>query len=137
MSYGVQVYEHPHYTTETIQAEIEDILASRQAEEWAQSNIRAIRFELEKAAGDQEKYKKVLSMHLKDLKLTYGPPGEKKAGWYNRYSVQTAPELEPLRQAFNQYVNQINWYEGRDITPDKLLKASDFYKMFFDSTEPF
>ena len=149
------VYANPQYTTETIQREIKTILARQIAEEWAQANIQKMRRELDKAVGDAEKYKKVLRENLKelwpkelqndpkqkeklrDLKLTYGPPDGNDSAGYTKFTVQSAPELAPLRDAFSEYAGKINGYEARDVTPEKLLKPTDFHKMFFDSSETF
>src|SRR5262249_49657578 len=44
---------------------------------------------------------------------------------------------EPLREAYLRYIDAINMFEARDLTPDRLLKPGDFHKLFFDSNESF
>ena len=120
---------------EAVQKEIEEIFTRRAAEEKAQQNMQIARAALEKADGNDEKFKRELKKLEPDLKLTYGPAD--KAVAVNRYSADTAPELEPLRKAYLKYLDMVNLFEGRDVTPERLLKPADFYKLFFDSGETF
>jgi hypothetical protein len=129
--------KNPPLPVEAVQHEISDMLTRRVAEEWAQANIRKMKKALDTAIGDPEKFKRELNRNLKELNLTYGPPDEKKSAYYSRYSVNTAPELEPLRDAYLKYMDMINLFEGRDVTPERILKANDFAKVFFDPTESF
>lgn len=122
---------------QVVQAEIRDMAARRQAEEWARENMQVVKRALEGATGDAEKFKRVLAKLVPELKLTYGPTGEAKGKFYHRYAVDEAEEFKPLKDAFGKYVDMINFFEGRDLKPDTLLKSSDFYKMFFDSAEHF
>jgi hypothetical protein len=50
--------------------------------------------------------------------------------------VGNAKEFEALKESYLKYMDQINLFEGRDIT-GRALKATDFYKLFFDPTESF
>src|SRR5205085_12216449 len=57
--------------------------------------------------------------------------------FYERFTIDKAPELEPLHKAYERTFQEINIFEGRDLNPDSLLKEGDFYKLFFDGTEGF
>jgi hypothetical protein len=127
----------PQLPVEAIAHEITEIITRQTAEEWAQANIRKLKKALDGAAGDPEKFKREFNKHFTDLNLVYGPPADKKDNYYSRFSVNTAPELEPLRESYLKYMDMINLFEGRDATPERMLKAGDFYKMFFDPTEAF
>jgi hypothetical protein len=127
--------DFPRLPVETVQLEIEDILANRAAEERAQQNMHALRIALEKADGDSEKFRRVLNKLVPEMNLTYGPA--KKDMYFNRFSVDDAKELEPLKEAYLKYLHLINLFEARDMTPERLLKADDFQKLFFDSSEAF
>jgi hypothetical protein len=56
-----------------------------------------------------------------------------RGGYYMRFDIEKAPELQPLREAYERYFREINWFEKRDITPERMLKEGDFYKLFFDN----
>ena len=113
------------------------MLVRQTAEEWAHENIRKVKKALEKSTGQEERFKRDLNKYVPELKLTYGPQDDKKGIYYNRYTIDTAPELAPLKKAFEKYVDMINYSEGRDVTPETVLKPGDFYKLFFDPTESF
>jgi hypothetical protein len=137
MGFVFEDYVHPLLPLEVVQKELEEMLVRETAREWAQSNIRVARRALEKDSGSKEGFKRTLAKLVPELKLTYGPPADKKNVHYNRYSVNDAKELAPLKEAFEKTVDIINFAEGRDVTPETLLKPGDFYKMFFDPTENF
>jgi len=103
------------------------------------AELRKKQAELKDAKGKEAELQQVtkeLREAEKDvLKLTYGPA--KKDAYFNRFSVDGAKELEPLKEAYLKYVDRINLFEGRDMTPERLLKPGDFQKLFFDSSEPF
>jgi hypothetical protein len=71
------------------------------------------------------------------LKLTVMPPADKEDTYYNRYTLSESKEMEPLKEAYLRYIDAINMFEARDLTPERLLKPGDFYKLFFDSSESF
>ncbi len=125
----------PRLPVETVQHEIEEILANRTAEESAHENMQTLRAALEKASGDEHKYRRVLNELVPKLNLIYGPA--KKDVYFSRYSVDDAKELAPLKESYLKYMTRINFYEARDMTPERLLKPADFQKMFFDSSESF
>jgi hypothetical protein len=111
-----------------VRQDIQDILAHNIAEQWARDNMRVVREKLERAssAGNQA-FHLALAKYVGQYHLTYG----KTQKFYDRFDIAKAPELQPLEQAFRRYVDQINVFEGRDITPERMLKDSDFAKMFF------
>jgi hypothetical protein len=125
----------PRLPVEAVRYEIEEIHAKRTAEEWAHENMQTLRAALEKADGDEHKYRRVLNELVPKLNLIYGPA--KKDVYFSRYSVDDAKELAPLKESYLNYLTRINFYEARDVTPDRLLTPGDFQKLFFDSTEPF
>ncbi len=127
----------PLYTPETVAGEIKDMLAQRAARERAQESMVVVRKELEKAAGDAEKFRRALNKLVPEHRLTYGPAADKKGTFYSRFTINDAPEFEILRNQFAKYTDRINMYEGRDVTPARVLKPADFWKMFFDGTESF
>ena len=135
--FGHWAFLHPQYTLETVKSEIQNIGTRRAAEEHAQQNMQIIRTALEKAGDDSEKIKRELKKYVPELNLTVGPGPDLKSPFLNRYTVDQAKELEPLKEAYLKYMDMINFFEGRDMTPERLLKPTDFYKLFFESTEPF
>ncbi|GEM_PF-3204695 len=139
-----------------IQDELLEFVQRNQARLWVQNHMQAVKKDLEKipvpskeairqklinyvvkqlepevkraAKGEQKaKPKKGESYALKDIGLEQGETKE----LYSKFNIQDAKELEALRKAFVAYIQQINIYEGRNITPETLLKTDDFWKMFF------
>jgi hypothetical protein len=129
---------HPHLTVETVRHELEEMIAKQTARDWAQANIIAAKKALDKASGDPDKFSIALNklMQSNDMKLIYGPEGNKKREFHDRFSVNEAPEFAKLKEAFREYVPKINMYEGREAAPRKL-REEDFPRMLFDPTEPF
>ena len=64
------------------------------------------------------------------LNLIHGPPEEQRGKYYDRFTIGQAKEFEPLKEAYLQYIDRINLFEGR-VTPDRKLTPDDFYKLFF------
>jgi hypothetical protein len=120
---------------EAVQHEIQEIIAKRTAEEWAHENMQTLRTALEKADGNEHKYRRALNELVPKLNLIYGPA--KKDVYLSRYSVDDAKELAPLKESYLKYTDLINFFEARDVTPERLLKPGDFHKLFFDSSESF
>jgi hypothetical protein len=135
---GFRIMDHfpPRFTIETVESEIRGILAERVAEGWAQTNMEIVREKLSKAT-DAEQFKRELKVLIPKYKLTLGPTGDAKNTYYSRFTVGDAKELEVLKNAFETYVDMIIMFEGRDMTPEKMLKSADFWKMFFGSEPTF
>ena len=127
----------PNLPVEAVQKELEDMIARHAAEEKAQQNMQIVRAALEKADSDAEKFKRELSRLVPEYNLTYGPPVEKKDVYFSRHTLDQAKELEFLREAFLKDLHMINLFEGRDLTPERMLKPTDFYKLFYESAEGF
>jgi hypothetical protein len=128
----------PTLPVEAVQTELEDMYARRDlAEAWAQQNILTAKEALKLAGGDAYKFTRDLKKLVKEMKLTYGPPDADKEKYYDRFTISAAPEFEKLKESYLKYVDEINLFEGRDLTPKRMLKPTDFYKMFFDPTEAF
>ncbi|MBI3824158.1 MAG: hypothetical protein HY289_15935, partial [Planctomycetes bacterium] len=128
----------PTYTTETVQRELEDMIARRTAEEWARARFLTAMQALKKASSavaPAENFRGELGDLVPKLKLTHGPADGQKGNYYDEFTIGQATELEPLREAYLKYIDQINLFEGRD-TPERRLKPEDFHKMFFGN-EPF
>lgn len=70
---------------------------------------------------------------FRDLGLEIGQTEK----FYDRYTIKDAPELKPLREAFDRYYKMVNGMEGRDIRPETVLKDDDFWKLFFDASEQY
>jgi hypothetical protein len=126
----------PTLPVEAVQTELQDMIARRTAEEWAQANLLVVKEALKQAGGDADKFRRELRKYVKEMKLTYGPPDELKGNYYDRFTINKAEEFDVLKQSYLKYIDQINLFEGRDLTGRKLTPA-DYYKMFFDQTEPF
>lgn len=104
------------------------------ASEIVSSNMIALRKALE-AKGVAGKAKAI------DNELSYFAPKmsfERKTtkDFYSRYNIQEAPELKGLRDAFQKYRVEVNFIDGR-AGSDRELKEGDFYRLFFDSSEPY
>jgi hypothetical protein len=131
------VYIHPFYTLETVQRELEGVIALRTAEEWAQVNIQIVKLALDKAAGDGEKFKRELNRYVHELNLTYGPSDDKKNEFHDRFSITKTKEFDVLKESYLKYVDMINLFEGRDVNAGRTLKPADYYKIYFDASERF
>lgn len=127
----------PTIPVEVVRRELEEMIARRAAEEKAQQNMQIVRAALDKSADDAEKFRRELNQLVPELKLTYGPSETGKQSFISRHTLDTVKELDPLREAFVKSIDMINLFEGRDLTPTKLLTPADFHKMFFDSSEGF
>ena len=131
-------YVHPHFTLETVRTKLQELIDENRAEKWAQENMVALRDELQKNNDDPGKYRRVLNQqHIKDMRLTFGPAADKRNRYYNRFDIGDAEEFKVLKDSYLKYLDTINFFEGRDLTPTELLKPGDFPKMFFDPAESF
>lgn len=118
---------NPPLPLAVVRRDIEDIMAHERAEQWARDNMRVVRDKIEKLTGSATAFNLALGKYIDEYKLHYSTTKD----FYNRYTIDKAPELEPLRQQFQRYIDQINFLESRDLTPERLLKSGDFYKLFF------
>jgi hypothetical protein len=121
-----------------IAPELDAVLEDRAAEQWASTNLRKMK-QLIDDNNKTETIKTLIKEYVdneknpqKNLNLTHVVTKD----YYNQFDIHKAPELQPLREQYEKYYNRVNWYEKRDVTPDKMLKEGDFYKLFFDSGEP-
>jgi hypothetical protein len=120
-----------------LEADLSKVLESQMAEKWASRNLLAVKAELDKST-KPEAIKRVLKEAIPKYALTHVVTGQEKGSraFYSRYDIDQAPELKPLKDSFEKYVGVINLFEKRDLTPERLLKETDFHKLFFDN-EPF
>jgi hypothetical protein len=114
-----------------VEPELEKVAENRIAEQWASRNLMTVKRLIDKNA-KPEAIKRVINENVPRYNLTHVTTKD----YYDRFSVPNAPELQPLRDAYERYYREINWFEKRDLTPERLLKDDEFYKMFFDN-EPF
>ncbi len=91
-----------------------------------------LRKKLNEVVGNKAKFERELKRSLPPLGLERYVTKD----FYNRFTIDKAPELQPLFKAFDaNTLNLVNSIEGRNLTPDSVLKEGDFYKLFFDGTE--
>jgi hypothetical protein len=76
--------------------------------------------------------KRVLDPYVQSMGLEW----KETKDFHHRYNINDAKELEPLYKSFVSYIDPLNNIEGR-VLPEKKLKDSDFWKLFFDAQESF
>lgn len=114
-----------------IAPELEQTMDSRIAERWASRNLMTVKRMLDRSM-KPEAVKRV----VEDAVPKYNLLHVITKNFYSKYNIDKAPSLAPLREAYDRYYREINWFEKRDLTPERQLKESDFDKLFFGS-EPF
>lgn len=139
-----------------IENEIMESVQRRQGRIWVQEHMQALKKKLEepnirtRAAIDnairsylessyldkngkpKPNYPRDEKGNLKILTLTdIGLERTETKDFYDKYRIQDAKELEPLHKAYLANYVEINMFEGRNITPDRVLKPDDFWKLFF------
>lgn len=117
-----------------IRPEMETIADNRQATLWVRENMAIVRRNL-RDSEVQGKPKKMAG-EVADMVKYYGLQHGILKEFHDRFTIAQAPALEPLKKAFDKYIDLINHMEGRN-TPTRRLKEEDFYKLFFDGGEPF
>jgi hypothetical protein len=115
-----------------VQKEFEELAVNQLAQEWVSANMIKMRDMLEGKGYAGIGFKFTQAVQNQDYHLQYGGTTQ----YYDRYTIPYAKELEPLRESFKKYYEQINLFEGRAGT-EKKLKEDDFARLFFDSNEPF
>ncbi|MCI0681239.1 MAG: SurA N-terminal domain-containing protein [Gemmataceae bacterium] len=121
-----------------IQNELLEIVERRQAHQWVERHMTALRKKLEDPSiKTSANLQRELNFYPKDQGLPIGDITGlglelvETKGLYHKFDIQDAKELEPLMKAFVAYIDQINIYEGRNAAPETILRESDFWKMFF------
>jgi hypothetical protein len=114
-----------------LEPELEQVVQDRTAEQWASRNLLAVKRLLDNNM-KPEAIKRIVSDAVPRYNLVHVVTDE----FHSRYDIHKAPSLKPLREAYERYYQEINWFEKRDLTPERLLKEGDFYKLVFDN-EPF
>jgi hypothetical protein len=124
-----------------------EIIERRQANKWISDNILFLKKQMEREGvpGDELQMKRLLERFGPDYaKASEGNERNRNLGLeigetkkaFNRYDVDTDPELKPLRDSYDKYYAQINAMEGRDgISGKKPWKQDEFWRIFFDGTE--
>lgn len=133
---------------EIVQEELAESYERRLAERWVNAQMLFLQAEIEKIPPQVTNRKAAFERILSK----YAEPKDKKGlankdylglerrttdQFFTRYTVAEAKELEPLRKAFERNWNEINFFEGRDLTPELALKEDQFWRLFFDGSENF
>jgi hypothetical protein len=121
----------PSLPLAVVRRDLEETLERRTAETWASLVMQRLKRELENNT-KPEAIERTLNKYVGPYHLVKRVTKD----YVNRFDVGDSKTLAPLRESYLQYMDQINWFEGRDATPEKLLKESDFYTLFFGA-EPF
>ena len=120
-----------------------------QAAPWVTENILFLkkRMEDERVAGNPAQMQRLLERfgpnydkvaEGKDKNRNLGLTVGKTEKFFGRYNTADLAELKPLRESFAKYATQINLMEGRgELAGKPSLKEDDFWKLFFDGSEPF
>ena len=135
----LEFFKPPYYGGPTllplpvIAAELEQVMEHRTADRWASRNMTTV-----KRMIDRNLKPEAVKLLVKDVVPKYNFRHAVTEKFHNKYNIAKAPELAPLRAAFERDYQYINTLENRhQATPERVLKESDFYKLFFDSSEPF
>ncbi len=118
-----------------VQDTLTDLMERKLAQGWVNANMNLLRSKLDAVVGNKAKFKRELDKYLPGLGLELVQTQDDV--FYNRYTIDKAPELKPLLKEFDKWYRQIDITEGRDMKPETVLKEDDFHKLFFDGTEPF
>ncbi len=110
-----------------IEPDLDRVMEERTAEQWSSRNLMTIKRLLDRNM-KPEAIKRIVNENVPRYNLTHV---EKTKNFYNQYNIDKAPSLQPLRESYDQYYPQINAFEGRSLTPERMLKEGDFYKLFF------
>jgi hypothetical protein len=120
------------FPLDVVREELTDILERKRAQTWVNANMNELRKRLEEFDANKAKYEREIANNLDKLGLERYVTKD----FVNQFTVDKAPELQRLRKAFEKAYPTINITEGRDRAPETMLKEGDFYKLFFESTEP-
>jgi len=102
------------------------------AMESARKFMTKLRKEFESAGQGQEN-NIVINRVLAD---TYKKKPEETKEFYDRFSIENAKELEPLRKAYLDSYYLVNQVDDRPKGTERHLTQNDFHKLFFDKSEP-
>jgi hypothetical protein len=108
--------------------ELEQVMINRLTEQWASHNLMKVKRTLDRSM-KPEAVKRVVEDLVPQYNLTHVITKK----YYNKYNIDQAPGLAALREAYDRYYREINWFEKRDLAPERQLKEGDFFKLFFDS----
>jgi hypothetical protein len=120
---------------DVVRGTLTELIERKLAQEWVNANMNKLRVQLEGVVGNKAKFNRELDKYLPGMGLELVPPRDDV--YYNRYSIADAPELKPLLKEYEKWYRTIDITEGRDMKPETVLKDDDFWKLFFDGTEPF
>jgi len=126
-------FQPRHLPMSLVQDELFEGIERNVARDWVQKNMQIVKRKLEEPnITTALAVKRVLDPYVQSMGLDW----KETKDLYHRYNINDAKELEPLYKSFVSYLDPINNIEGRTL-PEKKLKDSDFWKMFFDSQESF
>ncbi len=120
---------------EVIQNDLRESMERQLAAEWVTKNMALLKKEMEesKVVGKKAAVERLLKKHQEQYGLERGATKE----FFNRFTIQGAKELQALKESFERYHVHVNFIEGRDLSPERILKEDEFWKLFFDGTETF
>lgn len=123
---------------DVVEQDIAKVLQRELAEKWVSKRMNELAEKLKKyqAAGGEAK-RKNLDIVINDFVNTYGLERKETKEFFDRFSIDQAPELKPLLESYERYWELVNWLENRDLAPETALKEGDFYRLFFDTSEEF
>ncbi len=125
-----------------VRSDFEKQLVTRIASGWVRKNMGIARKALEKLERQEGIRKDAFEELVSQYEQEFGLRRQSTAGFYNRFTIAQAAELQPLRDAFakvapgrrTRYLDEINQYEAR--VGDRMLREDDFARLFFESQEP-
>jgi hypothetical protein len=112
-----------------VEEEFRELRQNHLASEWARENLRVVRERLENPnlIGKKEVIIRDVRKFVPQFGLEHGIAEQ----FYDRFSINKAEELAPLREAFEKYLHDINIMQGKQ-GPDRM-KETDFYRLFFEA----
>lgn len=113
---------------EKLRSEVEARLAQR----WVNQNMIAVRRALERRKGKDAQF--VVQAALAQLVPRYGLSIGQTKAFYSEHDIASAPELEPLKKAYEKWYELVNTIEGLGGT-SRMLKEDDFNRLFFGGEE--
>lgn len=122
-----------YFPLDAVAESLTAILERQQAHAWVHANMDTMRKKLNEAIGNRAKFERELKNSLEPLGLERRVTKD----FHDKFSIDNAAELQPLRKSFEKDFDAINAIEGRNLAPETMLKEGDFHKLFFDGTEGF
>jgi hypothetical protein len=135
LSAKTELQTEKYLPLDIVRETLTELMERKLAQEWVNANMNLLRSKLDTVVGNKAKFKRELDKYLPGLGLELVQT--KDDVFYNRYTIDKAPELKPLLKEYEKWYRPIDIAEGRDMKPETVLKEDDFHKLFFDGTEAF